>query len=136
LAKKKVPCEREEKEVRKMIKIPKTDNVQELVPEGLFEVKLIKAEERTGKETGKDYVSLEFEIVGDKYQGYKVFDSIGSEEASLWRWKGLKLAYGLPDEEEFDVETLYGECCMVNLIREVYEGQASPKIQRYKKLKK
>ena len=80
----------------------------ELMPEGNYEATVSKIEQKIGKDSGKPYLSWEFDCTEDDYVGRKFFFNTSLQPSGLWKLKELLVnAFGMdPDvlASDFDLE--------------------------------
>jgi len=98
------------------IKLPKSladveDNDFEPIDPGVYDFRVAKIEQRTGKTSGKPYLNIELECLDEDFTGRRVFDICSLGESSLWRLKAFAVACGVDIEDEFDTDDFIGEEC-------------------------
>ena len=109
----------------------------ELMPEGEYEVKVVNSTISPAKSSGKDTWCLEFEIVGPKYAGRKLWLYHGmSEEARPMR-KGTITSLGLNPENDNDlIDDVKGLRAKAIVYHDRFDGQKKEKIKRLRSLDK
>lgn len=81
----------------------------EPIPAGIYDLMLVNNVQKTSK-SGNEYMNCEFAVIGGKYEGRRVWDTIVFMESTLWKLKSFALAIGYPEidrEDGVDTEDLF-----------------------------
>lgn len=100
---------------------------------GVYTVKVVNVEEKEGQ--NDPYFSWEFEIVGGKFEGAKLWNNTSLAAQSLWNLRGCLEALGveIPDDDtEMDLDDLVGLECAVEVEHETYDGKKRARIVDFK----
>lgn len=117
----------------------------EAVPEGTYDVVIEKVEVRESKSSEHDYLSWEYKIVGDDYEGQRLWDITSFSPRALFRMKDVFEALGVLEDEmtldwDDDVEItqqsgpmllepdVIGMECQVVVKNEMYENKERNRI--------
>jgi hypothetical protein len=118
----------------------------EAVPEGTYDVTIEKVDLRDSKSSEHDYLNWEFKIVGDDYEGQRLWMITSLSPRALFRLKDVFEALGVLEDEmtldwDDDVEItnssgpmllepdVIGMSCKVVVHNEVYEGKERNRVE-------
>lgn len=118
-----------------MIKLPDTSRVSGRLPVGEFLVEIVGVELKKGKETGNDYLEWQFKVIGQEFNGFRIWDRMSLNPSALWKLKQFKGALKIGDGE-IEAEKLIGRQLRVVLGKEVFNGEEQVKLKRFKPVKK
>lgn len=124
--------DRKTKAKRTSLRIPGMKDVEgkrPLAPEGEHLVKVVSVEEREGQNA--PYFAWEYEIVGGKHEGAKLWNNTSLAPQALWNLRGTLEALGIeiPDDDmDLDLDDVVGKTCIVTVEHEKYEGKTQARV--------
>jgi hypothetical protein len=85
--------------VLNLSKVP--ENAYEPIPAGIYQLEVVEADEREGKESGKPYLNVQFAVPADadEYANRRVFCKMTYEEEKAFMLVGFLRALGYTDSE-------------------------------------
>lgn len=103
-----------------------------LIDEGVYSVKILKAEEGT-TQNGDDMIKATFQILKGDFKGQNLFDNFPIVDKALWKLKQMLEACGKKAEGKvaIDIAKLVGLTCKVNVEHEEYRSKERAKITEY-----
>lgn len=104
-------------------------------PEGEQLVRVKKLEVGTVQGSGDDAVKAVFEVIKGDGKGCQVFETFSLSEKALWKLKQFLTAIGIKSDGKLslDLDKLEGKTCIIDVIREEYNGQKRAKISTFLK---
>lgn len=102
-------------------------------PEGEHLAKLKKIELGTVQGSGDDCFKAVFEVIKGDGEGCQVFETFSLNDKALWKLKSFLEAVGVKanGKIELDLNKLEGKICIIDVIRDEYNGQKRAKIASY-----
>lgn len=102
-------------------------------PEGEHLAKLKKMELGTVQGSGDDCFKAVFEVIKGDGEGCQVFETFSLNDKALWKLKSFLEAVGVKanGKTELDLNKLEGKICIIDVIRDEYNGQKRAKIASY-----
>jgi len=107
----------------------------EPIPNGAYPCTVFDVEQRTGKDSGQPYLSVQFKVQGGEYDGRRLWSNYSLQQQSLWAIKGLLITLGWSEEQlagqfEFEPTELMGKACVVVATVGDYQGKATNNVDR------
>lgn len=102
------------------------------VPPGVYKARIEEINEHTSK-AGNETLQVITKLMSGKAKGATIYTYIGLTEASQWRFDQLVDATGVTAKKGRDVDTdkLVGKLVMVKTGEEPFEGEMTPRINRF-----
>lgn len=101
--------------------------------EGVYHLRIIKAEDSNAKSSGNDMVSMQLAVLKNgKSFGPMIFDHVVMTEEAEWRWQSLMDAVDAPENIDIDAAWLEGREVYARLEIDNYDPEnPRNKIKRY-----
>ena len=61
----------------------------EIIPDGLYDLKVFTIETRTSQATGRQYYAVTWEIESPPYEGQYLFQALLDSDKASWVWKDV-----------------------------------------------
>lgn len=101
------------------------------VPDGTYTVSVEEVSVETSDNSGEDYLSWKFKVVGGKMSGRSLYDNTSLQPQALWRLRRVLEALGIevPDGTmDIDPDELIGLECDVEVANEDYQGKQRSRV--------
>jgi hypothetical protein len=100
--------------------------------EGIYLLKIIKAEEKVAQSSGNDMISMQLSALRNGSQfGPLIYDNVVLSEAAEWRLIQLMDALEAPENMDVDASWLEGQTVYARLTVEDYQDETRNKVTRY-----
>lgn len=101
------------------------------VPDGTYTVSVEEVSVETSENSGEDYLSWKFKVVGGKMSGRSLYDNTSLQPQALWRLRRVLESLGIevPDGAmDIDPDELIGLECDVEVANEDYQGKQRSRV--------
>lgn len=112
--------------MRRSFNMPDDDRPS--VEDGTYAAKVKKIEEKTGRDSGAEYLQWTLELTD---VGARVFFITSLQQQALWNLKRLLKALEMPHSGEIDIDfdDCRGRQLMVDIENEDYQGEPRPRVR-------
>lgn len=105
---------------------------REPLPEGVYELRIAKVEERKAKSTGDPMLNIEFDVLSEGYTNRKLWANYMLTENCYWKLKELFESLGLDTSAAVSMDTseLVGLQCSAKVAQREYNGEIQNEIKK------
>jgi hypothetical protein len=119
--------------MRTNIKFPVQEQKRQLLPEGIYKVRVIGTKEKKNKGTGEPYTRVTLKVIEGEHEGYELNLSLYYEGRNLFKLKKYLEVCGVevPDGVmEFDIDDTLGSRFHIEVVHDEYMGNKYAKVKK------
>ncbi len=115
------------------VNLNEVEDISQPMPAGIYIVRVLTGEKAVGKDSGKEYIHWEVEVVEGDSKGRHLFFNTSLSEKALWNLKKLLTAAKVVTNKDgsFNTEDVAGKEFQAVVGQRDYEGRVTNEVTDY-----